>query len=344
MKKAHLIIIGLLTAVMTMICMSCTAYAKGEMGFALEQDTNEAAPGGTLEITLKGSNLESMYAYEAIISYDPAIVEFDRAESMLEGFFMPPKTKEGKMIIAFTKIGKKDGESGDMPLCTVAFKGKAQGDANIRLVSVKALDPNLTVSVFNLTNGEEEVPDKTSPAVKTFADLDGYEWAKMQIEALAGQGIIKGTSETTFSPGQNITRADFICLLVRALGFDAEIDSDFADVTSTDYFYKEVGIAKKIGIVVGVGDGRLLPREPISRQDMMVIISRAMKAAGKELDGSAADLDRFTDSDEISGYALDAAAQLVKEGIIIGSGGRINPKSLATRAETAVIIYRLLNR
>jgi hypothetical protein len=332
MKKNHLIVICLLTAVMTILCMSVAAYAEGETGFTLTQSTNDALPGQTLEVTLNGSNLKNMYAYEAVFSYDDAVVEPDTAESKLDGFFIPPMTKDGKMIIAFTKIGKKDGENGSMPLCTISFKGKAQGNANIRLVSVKALDPDLTVTVYNGTG-----------PIKTFTDLEGYEWARMQIEALAGQGIIKGTSETTFSPGLNITRADFICLLVRALGFEAEVDSNFDDVAQSDYFYRETGIAKKLGIVEGGGDGRLLPRENISRQDMMVCVSRAMKAAGRKLDESASDLSMFTDSDEVAGYASGAAAQLVKEGIIMGSGGRINPKGTATRAETAVIIYRILN-
>ncbi len=334
MKSAHLIVICLLTVVLTMICMSGAAYAEGETGFSLMQSVNDASPGQMLEITLNGNNLKNLYAYEAVITYDAAVVEVDKAESKLEGFFIPPKTKDdGKMVIAFTKIGKKDGEKGSLPLCTIAFKGKTQGNANIKLVSVKALDPNLTASVYN----------GTSPS-KTFTDLEGYKWAKMQIEALAEQGIIKGTSETTFSPELNITRADFICLIVRALDLSAEVDSNFSDAAQTDYFYKEVGIARKLGVVEGVGDDKLLPREKISRQDMMVCVSRAMKIAGKKLDESASDLSMFSDSGEVAKYASSAAAQLVKEGIIMGSGGVINPKGTATRAETAVIIYRILNK
>jgi hypothetical protein len=313
--------------------MSAAVHAGEETGFVLRQSENDASPGQPIDVTLDGSNLKNLYAYEATITYDPAVVEFVRAESKLEGFFIPPKTNDGKMIIAFTKIGKKDGENGSLPLCTIAFKGKAQGNADIRLVSVKALDPNLTASVYN----------GTSP-VKTFTDLEGYQWAKMQIEALAEKGIIKGTSETTFSPGLNITRADFICLLVRALDFDAEADSDFSDVSTSDYFYKEVCIAKKLGVVEGVGDNRLMPRENISRQDMMVCVSRAMKIAGMKLDESASDLSMFSDAGEVAKYASIPAAQLVKEEIILGSNGMINPKGTATRAETAVIIYRILNR
>lgn len=170
----------------------------------------------------------------------------------------------GEMTIAFTKTGKTEGEQGNIPLCTIAFKGKTQGYANIKLVSVKAVDPNITATTYS-----------NNVKVKTFSDLAGFEWARMEIEVLATQGIIKGTSETTFSPGNNITRADFICLLVRSLKFTANIDSNFSDVVQTDHFYNEVGIAKKLGVVLGVGDNQFNPRENTSRQDVMVMVSRA---------------------------------------------------------------------
>lgn len=335
MKKGKLIIVNVLIAVMIITCTAGAVYAEGETSFTLSQSTENALPGQGLEITVNGQNLKDLYAYEAIISFDPDIVELDKAESKLEGFFIPPKVKDGKMTIAFTKIGKKAGEQGNIPLCTISFKGKVQGNANVKLVSVKALDPNLTATVYN-NNG--------TSLTKTFSDLAGYEWAKMQIEALAAQGIIKGTSETTFSPGNNITRADFICLLVRSLKLTADIDGNFNDVAQSDYFYKEVGIAKKLGVILGFGDNQFKPGENISRQDMMVFVSRAMKLAGKKLDESSSDLSMFSDSDEVAPYALASVAQLVKEGIITGSNGRVNPKGTATRAETAVIMYRILNR
>lgn len=334
MRKEKLIIVRLLIVAIIFTCISGTVYAETGTSFSLVQGTETVTDGQKIEIVLNGNNLKSLYAYEAVISFDPAIADYDTAESKLEGFFMPPKVDNGKITTAFTKIGKKAGEQGTIPLCTIAFKTKAQGNANIKLISVKALDPDLTAVSYNY-----EVN-----AVKTFADLAGYEWAKMEIEALATSGIIKGTSDTTFSPGSNTTRADFICLLVRALKFSADIDANFIDVAQSDYFYNEVGIAKKLGIALGTGDNLFKPRESISRQDMMVLVSRAMKIAGKQLDESASDLSKFTDSAEVAPYAVGPVAQLVKEGIIQGSNGRINPKGTAIRAEAAVIIYRILNK
>lgn len=324
------LIVMYVIAAMIVACIPGAGYAQGNTDFTLSKSAENALPDQILKVTLNGSNLKGLYAYEALITFDPDIVELDKAESKLEGFFIPPKTDNGKMTIAFTKIGKKAGEQGSTALSTIVFKGKAQGNAHIKLVSVKALDPNLTVTVYSYGT--------------KFDDLAGYDWAKTEIEALASSGIIKGTSATTFNPGDNITRADFISLLVRAFKLHAEVHGNFNDVEQSDYYYKEVGIAKKLGIAQGTGDNQFGPKKRISRQDMMVAAARAMKIAGRMLDESASDLNSFSDSSEVAAYAVSPLAQLVKEGIIKGYNGMIKPNDTAIRAEAAVIIYRLLNK
>lgn len=180
---------------------------------------------------------------------------------------------------------------------------------------------------------------------KTFNDIQNYPWARKQIEVMASKGIINGTTTTTYSPQNNITRADFMMLLIKTLGLTAEIDSNFADVKPTDYYYEAVGIAKKLGIATGTGDNRFNPRVQISRQDMMVLVERALKVAKKiSTTGTMSDLSSFVDASQVSGYAVEGVATLIKEGIIQGSGNMINPRGNATRAETAVIIYRIYNK
>ncbi|MBQ7120163.1 MAG: S-layer homology domain-containing protein, partial [Oscillospiraceae bacterium] len=104
-------------------------------------------------------------------------------------------------------------------------------------------------------NEEEtpEVPDTPETAAR-FVDLGNHAWASDAINALAEAGIIKGTSETTFSPANNITRADFAILLVRAFGLSSDDTENFADVSESDYFAKELAIARNTGIVNGIGD------------------------------------------------------------------------------------------
>ncbi|OXM86718.1 S-layer homology domain-containing protein [Paenibacillus rigui] len=330
MKKGKFTLVMYLIVVMIVASIPGAGYAEGDPAFTLSKSAEQVMPDQALEVTVNGNNLKGLYAYEILITFDPDVVELDKAESKLDGFFLPPKVDNGKMTLAFTKIGKKAGEQGNTALSTIAFKGKAQGNPNIKLVSVKALDPNLAATEYSYRN--------------TFDDLAGFEWAKLEIETLASAGIIKGTSDTTFSPGNNITRADFTILLVRALNLNAEADGNFDDVDPSDYFFKEVGIANKLGIAQGTGDNQFGPRISISRQDMMVVAARAMKIAGRMLDEPVSDLSRFSDSSEVADYAVNPLAQLVKKGIIQGNNDMIKPNDTATRAEAAVIIYRLLKK
>jgi len=180
---------------------------------------------------------------------------------------------------------------------------------------------------------------------KTFEDLAGYDWAKEEIEILAARGVIKGTSATTFKPGDNLTRADFTLLLVRALGLNARVVSNFSDVYDTDYFFEGMGIAKALGIVKGTGNNMGSPREPITRQEMMVMAARALRLSGKLEDGSAEDLEGISDKNYIADYAILDIASLVKSGIVPEQADNaIRPAQQATRAEAAKLLYRIYTR
>jgi hypothetical protein len=172
-----------------------------------------------------------------------------------------------------------------------------------------------------------------------------HKWAQEAVETLAAKGIVSGTSDNTYTPGKNITRADFITLLIKALGLKADFNSNFGDVTSDAYYYQAVGIAKQLGITSGTSDGNFNPKTEISRQDMMVMVVKALKASGVKLEGgSASDIKDFKDAEKVSGYASEAVAALIKEGIIKGSGNSINPKDQLTRAEAAVVVYKIYSK
>ena len=180
---------------------------------------------------------------------------------------------------------------------------------------------------------------------KTFADIQNCSWSKKEIEVLASKGIIEGTSATSYSPKSNITRADFITLLIRALELKTSFTANFDDVKASDYYYNAAGMAKKLGIAAGVGNNKFNPEACITREDMMVMAARAMEKAGKlKSDADISVLSAYTDSASISHYAEASASALVKSGIITGDGKRINPKGYTTREEIAVVVYRIYNK
>ncbi|KUO69947.1 MAG: hypothetical protein APF77_13795, partial [Clostridia bacterium BRH_c25] len=86
------------------------------------------------------------------------------------------------------------------------------------------------------------------------------------------------------------------------------------------------------------------PDASITRQDMMVLAEKALRLQKKHTQqGNAADLDKFADRRLISDYAVYSAASIVKEGLMEGSGGSLNPLGNTTRAEAAVFLYRIYN-
>ncbi len=197
-------------------------------------------------------------------------------------------------------------------------------------------------------NGETENAPDTSGETDSirFADIGNHTWAADAINTLATDGIIRGTSETTFSPASNITRADFASLLVRAFKLESDNTENFADVSASDYFAAELATARNTGIVNGIGDNKYAPRNTITRQDMMVIVYRAMQKMGVELvakDGSERpSADTYADFADVAGYAKEAVAALINAEIVNGKSGKLAPTDCTTRAEVAVLLKRVL--
>jgi len=209
-------------------------------------------------------------------------------------------------------------------------------------------------ALFETVNGKTRVSIKRNgnsiyaviTADKTFADVAGH-WAQSDIELLASKLLISGKGGASFAPNDAITRAEFAALIVRALGLAPDkAGADFADVAQKDWHAGVVGAAAKAGLVNGFADGTFRPNEQITREQMAVLIARAMAFAGKQADVSArqeALLAKFSDRGDISAWARNAVAETVEAGIVQGlKNGSFAAKAVATRAEAAVMLKRLL--
>ena len=174
-----------------------------------------------------------------------------------------------------------------------------------------------------------------------FIDLGNHAWAADSINSLADEGIIKGTSANTYSPGNNITRADFAILLVRAFEKESDNTENFADVSETDYFAKELAIARNTGMVSGVGDNKFAPRQSIKRCDMMLMVYRVLKDSDT-LVGADIIRPQYADFDSVPDYAKEAVSALISAGLVNGKNNLIAPNDNTTRAEVAVLLKRVL--
>lgn len=174
-----------------------------------------------------------------------------------------------------------------------------------------------------------------------FDDLDSVSWAVQAINALADKGIIKGKGERLFAPADDITRAEFATIIVNAFGIldeNAECNA-LSDVSAGDWYYKYIASAYNNQIISGYNDGKFGVNDKITRQDMAVIIYRAMNSLGISIEESEEEIE-FADSDLISDYAKEAVKQLQKADIINGVGNaEFAPLMTATRAQAAQMIY-----
>ncbi|WP_178075858.1 S8 family serine peptidase [Paenibacillus oralis] len=183
----------------------------------------------------------------------------------------------------------------------------------------------------------------------SFADVTeaGYPWAVNEIEVLAAQNIVTGMSANVFAPASKVTRAEFVSLLVRALELEANEDAagkvQFSDVPAGSWFAETAGIAAAKGFVTGYEDGTFGPNRQITRAEMAVILSKALSYLGTAEQASAPS--GFTDQAQIPGWAKEAVGLVAKLGVMKGkSAGKFDAQQGATRAEAAVVIYRIFTQ
>lgn len=174
-----------------------------------------------------------------------------------------------------------------------------------------------------------------------FRDVGAGDWFYGAVEYVNTAELFDGTGAEAFSPNEPMTRGMFVKVLGSAAGVvpGGESASRFADVPEDAYCAPYVAWAAETGVVKGTSDTTFSPEEPITREDMAVMLYQYAKAYGYDTSYEEEKLEAFPDSGEVAGYAQVAMAWAVTQGVLAGSGGYLEPKGVATRAETAQIFY-----
>ncbi|MBR5293156.1 MAG: S-layer homology domain-containing protein [Oscillospiraceae bacterium] len=175
-----------------------------------------------------------------------------------------------------------------------------------------------------------------------FTDVERSDWFFEAVDYVTARGLMIGVSETAFAPGMALNRAQFATILYRVDG-EQPVQSRmaFQDVPAGQWYSDAVLWAAEKGIVMGYGNGIFGSNNPISREQMVVMMYRYAQYLQMDTanDGNC---DSFRDADQISEYALEALNWAVDRGIINGKAGgtMIDPQGTTTRAECAAIIQR----
>jgi hypothetical protein len=175
---------------------------------------------------------------------------------------------------------------------------------------------------------------------RNYVDVNKSAWYHEPIDYAISHGLMNGVSDTLFDPNGNTSRAMIATILWRLEGSPKADDSTYTDVASGVWYSTAIGWAEDNNIVTGYGDGTFGPNNPITREQMAAILFRY--AQYKKYDVSATStLSSFTDTDQISAYAVDAMRWANGAGLITGvTETTIVPKGMATRAQVAAILMR----
>ena len=226
----------------------------------------------------------------------------------------------------------------------------ASGDPNFQAITNSS--GNAVGGKYNPVTGMLDAKINTSDTLtvrenkKNFSDIAGKS-QEMQnaINILAAKGIIGGTSATTFSPDSTITRAEIATLVVKTLSkLDPNANGGFADVNKSDWFFGAVGSAKKYGIVNGVGNNTFLPKNVMSKQEILTVSANTLRREMGYRDPADINifLNTYTDRSAIPSWAGSSIALATRENLVVKrTDGGLNGANDITRGEAAVILYRL---
>ena len=181
----------------------------------------------------------------------------------------------------------------------------------------------------------------TARKATDFKDFDRNAWYADAVSAAVDNGLLYGKSSTIIDPNGDMTRAEMAAIINRSFGcYKAADISQYKDVAKSKWYYKDVAMAVQMGTYNGRSASSMAPDAPISRQEAMTVVARAL-----ELDYdsySKTDLSAFSDRSEIPNWAMPYVRAMVGADYIHGRGKVLAPLDNITRAEFAQIFHNII--
>lgn len=169
-------------------------------------------------------------------------------------------------------------------------------------------------------------------------DIKGH-WAEEEIQAMYGKGVLHGYKDGTFRPNGRITRAEFTKAIVDGFALAPMPGTVFAD-TQGHWAKDAIATASAHGVIDGIGGNKFAPDDPISRQEIALILVNAGKFSKMSISQSER---RFHDIGNIAFWAREEVLTLVARGIMSGDPrGYLHPRASASRAEACSLLFKIL--
>lgn len=170
------------------------------------------------------------------------------------------------------------------------------------------------------------------------SDIGGH-WAQGTIIQWTSNGYIAGYPDGTFKPDNSITRAEFVVLVNKAMGYNDRGNAYFSDVSASHWAYAEIMKGVEAGYITGNGDGTFRPDAPVTRQEAAVMISKIL-GLGQDFASAA----KYADYRYIPSWAAGYVGAVSKAGIMTGyPDGDFKSDRVLTRAESVVSLDKTMN-
>ena len=294
-------------------------YAATENAFASE----------SVQVTV--SNYTGKYSFEIFTDVgENGTIDVDRYATEGERVTITVSPDEAYLLDELTVTsGGKDVELTDHGDGTYSF---TMPSGDVAITATFAEDPNWS---------EPEEP--ATDVSEIFTDVPADHWARAVIQYVYDNGLMTGTSATTFAPEATTTRGMIVSMLARLEGVTSAEPAGFTDVSADDWYATAVNWAASAGIVNGYEDNTFQPNAAITREQLAAMLMNYAQWKGQDT-SARADLSHYSDADSISSWANDVLSWAVAEGLLTGvTDDTIAPQVHATRAQVAAILQRFLS-
>lgn len=198
---------------------------------------------------------------------------------------------------------------------------------------------------FTMPNGAANVYARFSGSGLPFADVPSGSWYYDDIAYVYDAGLMTGLTATAFGPNLSTTRGMIVTILWRMENEPAaKHGCPFADVRRGSYYEQAIAWASENGIVTGFDASTFAPDRAITREQLAAILFRFAAYRGMDAVTLRENLSSFQDQAAISAYAVSALNWAVGEGLMQGTGDKLEPTGNATRAQVAAMLRRFMQR
>lgn len=198
---------------------------------------------------------------------------------------------------------------------------------------------------FTMPSGTANVYVRFSGSGLPFADVPSGSWYYDDVAYVYDTGLMTGLTATAFGPNLSTTRGMIVTILWRMENEPAARHGcPFADVRRGSYYEQAIAWASENGIVTGFDASTFAPDRAITREQLAAILFRFAAYRGMDAVTLRENLSSFQDQAAISAYAVSALNWAVGEGLMQGTGDKLEPTGSATRAQVAAMLRRFIQR